>query len=63
MEREKQLVWVFLGAAMVNLCCNYCLIPTYGALGAITSTAIVQWLLILVFGQLIRSYQNQKLGS
>lgn len=53
MEREKQLVWVFLGAAMVNLCCNYCLIPTYGALGAITSTAIVQWLLFLVFGRLV----------
>lgn len=63
MEREKQLVWVFLGAAMVNLCCNYCLIPTYGALGAITSTAIVQWLLFLVFGRLIGYYQSQKLGS
>jgi O-antigen/teichoic acid export membrane protein len=67
MNREKQLVWVFLGAAMVNLCCNYCLIPKYGALGAITSTAIVQWLLFFVFGRLIGYYQTQaktqKLGS
>lgn len=63
LKREKQLVWVFLGAAIVNLCCNYCLIPSYGALGAITSTAIVQWLLFFVFGRLIRFYQHQKLGS
>lgn len=63
MKREKQLVWVFLGAAIVNLCCNYYLIPTHGALGAITSTAIVQWLLFTVFGSLIKYYKTQKLGS
>jgi O-antigen/teichoic acid export membrane protein len=63
MSKEKQLVWVFLGAAIVNLCCNYYLIPTYGALGAITSTAIVQWVLFAVFWRLIAYYQGQKLGS
>lgn len=63
MNREKQLVWLFLGAALVNLCCNSYLIPNYGALGAITSTVIVQWLLFGVFGLLVQYYQNQKLGS
>lgn len=63
MKREKQLVWVFLGAAVVNLCCNYYLIPTYGALGAITSTVIVQWVLFVIFGSLINYLKPQKLGS
>lgn len=63
-KEEKQLVWVFLAAAIANLGCNYWLIPDYGALGAISSTAIVQWLMFVVFMLLIRYHNNnQKSGS
>ncbi|WMX12674.1 polysaccharide biosynthesis C-terminal domain-containing protein [Aureispira sp. CCB-E] len=63
-EKEKQLVVVFLGAAFANICCNYILIPTYGALGAIASTAIVQWLLFFVFRILLgKSSKWQKINN
>ncbi len=53
-RQEKQMVFAFLGAACFNLCSNCFLIPNYGALGAIVSTALVQWVLWLVFSRMLQ---------
>lgn len=52
-HREQQLAGVFFIGTFINLFCNYLFIPTYGALGAIMSTAIVQWGLFLTFSLLV----------
>ncbi|MCP4442041.1 MAG: hypothetical protein GY810_24290 [Aureispira sp.] len=52
---ETKMAWGFFWGACCNLICNYLLIPTYGALGAIISTAIVQWLLLIGFSYLVKT--------
>jgi O-antigen/teichoic acid export membrane protein len=54
-HREKQMAFLFFIAACCNVILNYFLIPHYQALGAICSTAIVQWLLLFAFSFLVKS--------
>lgn len=56
LNKGKMVLWIRLGAGMLNLLLNFILIPSYGAIGAIIGTAVSQLSIIIVEFELVRRY-------
>ena len=59
---QKYLKYLYIGAAIINVVLNYCLIPIFGATGAAIASLITQVATSLIFPLVFReTRENAKL--
>ncbi len=56
LNKGKTVLWIRLGAGMLNLLLNIILIPSYGAIGAIIGTCVSQLLITIVEFKIMQRY-------